>query len=126
MERNIYEIVITIEGKLERNIYPAKVVVEESNREYKYEAYYPTIHREMKACGVHHLTTGDFDRIVYSNPGGWPRPTENYCAYFMSLSEDNPKLESEMIAGVRKYVKKNLSYFNKIKAGLNSIKTNEI
>lgn len=44
----------------------------------------------------------------------------------MSLSEDNPKLESEMIAGVRKYVEKNLSYFNKIKAGLNSIKTNEI
>lgn len=58
MERNIYEIAITIEGKLERNIYPAKVVVEESNREYKYEAYYPTIHGEMKACGVHHLTTG--------------------------------------------------------------------
>lgn len=118
MEKNIYEIAITNYGKLERNIYPSKVVAKEDNRGYKYEEYFTKIDETMKACGSHYITTGDLDMIVYERAGGYPRPTKNYCAYFLSLSENNPKLESEMIIGVRKYVENKLLYFNKIKAGL--------
>lgn len=126
MEKNIYEIAITNDGKLERNIYPSKVVAKENAREYKYEEFFTKIHEPMKACGLHCLTTGDFDRIVYERPGGHPTPTPNYCAYFLSLSENNTKLEQEMIIGVRKYVENNLLYFNKIKAGLDILKVDEI